>query len=180
MDNNEFKTNMDGKVLPRMYVLMDREEKRTPLQYIMIRSYSKFVGWLDINSFPFLILGLFLNSYFMMNEPSALNIIFECLYAVVFIYKIYQASQRKKQTGTAKDALTGLPLDLATIRVALGERFVQVRVTDKSGLFFIILQPGSYTVYCSKPGYETASKKIFVPKAKKMKVAKVDFTLKKV
>lgn len=170
----------EDKVLPRMFVLMDRENKRTPFQYFMLRAYAKFVEWLDINSFPFLILGVFLNTYFLVNEPSTLNITFECLYAVVFGYKIYQTLQRRKQTGTVVDAATGQPVDLAMIRVASGDRFVQVRVTDKSGLFFIILPPGNYTVFCSKGGYETTSKKLFVAKAKKIKVAKLDFSLKKV
>jgi hypothetical protein len=169
----------ESKVLPRMFILVDREQKRTPLQYFYLRTYAKVVEWLDINSFPFLILGLFLNSYFLVNEISTLNVAFECLYAVVFIYKIFQTASRKKQTGTVTDAVTKAPVDLATVRVAAGERFIQVRVTDKTGLFFIILQPGNYTIYCSKTGYETTSKKVFVPKGKKLKVAKIDFALRK-
>ena len=179
MADQPIKNTDDGKVLPRMFVLMDREDKRTPLQYFMLRSYSKFVEWLDINSFPFLILGVFLNTYFLVNEPSALNISFECLYVVVFGYKIIQTLQRRKQTGTVVDSATGQPVDLAMIRVASGDRFVQVRVTDKSGFFFIILPPGNYTVFCSKGGYETTSKTLFVPKAKKVKVVKLDFSLRK-
>jgi len=179
MDDQPIKNSDEGKVLPRMFVLMDREEKRTPFQYLMLRLYAKFVEWLDINSFPFLIIGVFLNTYFLINEPSTLNITFECLYIVVFGYKIIQAIQRRKQTGTVVDAVTGQPVDLAMVRVASGDRFVQVRVTDKSGLFFIILPPGNYTVFCSKGGYETTSKKLFVPKAKKVKVVKLDFSLRK-
>lgn len=170
----------EGKVLPRMYILVDREQKRSAFQYLAIRTYAKIVEWLDVNSFPFLVLGLFLNSYFLINDISVLNFTFEVLYAIVFAYKIIRTIQRKKQTGYVTDAETGAPLDLASIRVASGDRFVQVRITDHTGLFFIILQPGNYTVYCSKAGYETASKKIFVPNAKKIKVAKVDFALKKV
>ena len=179
MFNQPIKNPDKVKVLPRMFILMDREDKRTPFQYFILRSYAKFVEWLDINSFPFLILGLFLNTYFLVNQPSKLNIAFECLYVIVFGYKIVQAIQRRKQTGTVSDATTGQPVDLAMIRVASGDRFVQVRVTDKSGLFFIILQPGNYTVFCSKGGYETVSKKLFVPKAKKIKVVKLDFSLRK-
>lgn len=180
MVDQPIKNEAEDKVLPRMFVLMDREDKRTPFQYFMVRSYAKIVEWLDINSFPFLILGVFLNTYFLVNEPSTLNIIFECLYIIVFGYKIIQMLRRRKQTGIVIDASTGQPVDLAMIRVASGERFVQVRVTDKSGLFFIILSPGNYTVFCSKGGYETTSKKLFVPKAKKVKVAKLDFSLRKI
>jgi hypothetical protein len=170
MVDQTIKNADSSKVLPRMFILMDREDKRTPLQYFMIRSYSKFVEWLDINSFPFLIIGVFLNTYFLVNDPGALNIMFECLYVAVFGYKILQLIQRRKQTGTVVDITTGQPVDLAMIRVASGDRFVQVRITDKSGLFFIILQPGNYTVFCSRSGYETISKKIFVPKSKKIKL----------
>lgn len=169
----------EKKVLPRMLILADREIKRTPFQYLIIRSYNKTVSWFDINSFPFLIIGTFLNTYFLINEPSPLNIFFECLYVVVFAYKFLQLLKRRKQTGTVIDATTGQPLDLATVRVMANDRFVQVRVTDKSGLFFIILPPGNYTVFCSKSGYETNSKKLFVPKSQTMKVAKLDFSLRK-
>ncbi|MDO8511713.1 MAG: carboxypeptidase-like regulatory domain-containing protein [bacterium] len=179
MVDQPIKNETESKVLPRMFVLMDRENKRTPFQHFIIHSYSKFIEWLDINSFPFLILGVFLNTYFLVNEPSTLNIIFECLYVIVFGYKTIQMLRRRKQTGTVVDASTGQPLDIATIRVASGDRFVQVRITDNSGLFFILLQPGNYTVFCSRRGYETTSKKIFVPKAKKVKVVKLDFSLRK-
>lgn len=167
------------KVLPRMFVLMDKESKRTPFQYFVFRFYAKIVEWFDVNSFPLLIVGVLLNTYFLIKEPSALNSTFEFFYALIFIYKIIQAIRRRKQTGSVTDATTGQPVDLATVRVASGDRFLQVRVTDKSGLFFIILPPGNYTIFCSKGGYETASKKLFVPKAKKIKVAKLDFALRK-
>ena len=162
-----------------MFVLVDREEKRTALQFMYLRAYAKVVEWFDVNSFPFLIGGLIINTYFLFNVFSPLNAFFECLYGVVIGYKIINALRRRKQTGSVVDATTNQPLDLATIRIAKDDRFVQVRVTDKSGLFFVLLPAGNYTVFCSKGGYETTNKKLFVPNTKKVKVVKLDFSLRK-
>ncbi len=167
----------EEKVLPRMLILVDRQVEMSKARRTWIWMYGRTIEWLEINSWFFLVGGLILNTFFLFDNPNWLNITFEMLYGVAFSYKINTAISRSKKTGTVKDASSGQPIDLAIIRVAKGERFVQMKVTDKSGLFFVILQPGLYTVYASKPGYQTQNKKVFIPQSKQVGIVNLDFKL---
>jgi len=67
---------------------------------------------------------------------------------------------KRKGFGQVYESLSKRPVDLAVVRVidADRKRIVMSRVTDSSGRFLAILQPGRYQFLVSKPGHDFPSR----------------------
>ncbi|WKZ28704.1 MAG: fibronectin type III domain-containing protein [Patescibacteria group bacterium] len=63
--------------------------------------------------------------------------------------------RKRKGYGTVYNALTKLPVDLASIRLyrTTTNRLVRTAVTDKQGRYAFIVEPGEYRLEVTKPGY---------------------------
>jgi len=163
--------------IPRMLILMDRDQGPTKFEVFKHKINVGFQKTLDVVGIPLLVLGIVLNTYFVLYATSAFNIVCEILYLFALTSRLKNL-KRKRNIGSVSDAETNAPIDLAMVRVSDGKRFVLVRATDAAGNFFLVLQPGNYTIFASKVGYETASKKISVPRGKII-TADISFKLKK-
>jgi len=79
----------------------------------------------------------------------------------LFLQPILVLGRRKRDTwGQVYNALSKLPIDLATVRLfdlATG-RLVRSRVTDKNGRFIFIVDPGKYRLEVFKDGFVYPSK----------------------
>ncbi len=63
--------------------------------------------------------------------------------------------RQRKQYGTVYNALTKLPVDLASVRLirTSTNRLVRTVVTDKLGRYAFIVEQGEYRIEATKPGY---------------------------
>ncbi|MFA5854428.1 MAG: fibronectin type III domain-containing protein [Patescibacteria group bacterium] len=63
--------------------------------------------------------------------------------------------RRRKGYGTVYNALTKLPVDLASVRLfrTTTNRLVRTLVTDKQGRYSFIVEPGEYRIEVGKPGF---------------------------
>jgi hypothetical protein len=63
--------------------------------------------------------------------------------------------RRRKKWGIVYNALTKMPIDLATVRLIdqKSGRIVQSRVTDQEGRYAFFVEPGLYRIEASKPGF---------------------------
>jgi hypothetical protein len=64
--------------------------------------------------------------------------------------------RKARRWGTAYNALSKLPIDLALVRLidTVTNRILQTRVTDRFGRFLFIVGSGSYRLEASKAGYQ--------------------------
>ncbi len=148
----------DPNKIPHLVVPMDREEK-IPLSQLVARRYlERVLALVDRVGFVFLFLGAGINTYFFITGPWWLNILFEVLYLILFILKLYIMLTHQKGLGDVVDSETGKPLDLAILRLydAKTNRLIQTRVTNVYGRFFLLVPKGTYTASVAKPGYATS------------------------
>ncbi|MBU2542757.1 carboxypeptidase regulatory-like domain-containing protein [Patescibacteria group bacterium] len=63
--------------------------------------------------------------------------------------------RKRKNWGVVYDAFTKQPVDLATVRIidVASNKVVRSQVTDVSGRYLLIANPGTYKLEISKPGY---------------------------
>lgn len=151
--------------IPRMLVLLDREQGPGGFEIFKHKMYTGAEKVLSVIGVPLLVLGLLLNTYLLLYVTNTFNIVCEVLYLAALFFRLKNLKS-KGNIGKVLDAETGAPIDLAMVRVSDGKRFLQARATDASGNFFLVLQPGEHTIFASKVGYETASKKISAPRGK--------------
>ncbi|MDP3763283.1 MAG: carboxypeptidase-like regulatory domain-containing protein [bacterium] len=67
--------------------------------------------------------------------------------------------RRKKEWGIVYSSLTKLPVDLAVVRLFNGQtgRLTQTRVSDRQGRYLFLVDPGSYRMEVTKPGFSFPS-----------------------
>ncbi|MCF6276981.1 MAG: hypothetical protein L3J07_04015 [Candidatus Magasanikbacteria bacterium] len=82
------------------------------------------------------------------------------LFRFIFFQPVLLFWRRKrKKWGVVYNALTKLPVDLATVRLldAKTNKIIQSRVTDREGRFLFIADPGEYLMQISKSGFKFPS-----------------------
>lgn len=68
---------------------------------------------------------------------------------------LFWKRRKRKGYGMVYNAITKLPIDLAIVRLYRKEdnKLIQSRVTDRSGRFFFLVQPGQYLIKVIKPSF---------------------------
>ncbi|MEM2947067.1 MAG: Ig-like domain-containing protein [Candidatus Bathyarchaeia archaeon] len=63
--------------------------------------------------------------------------------------------KRRKGWGVVYNSLSKIPIDLAIVRVyeKISGSLIQTRVTDREGRYAFLLQPGTYLIRVTKPGF---------------------------
>lgn len=80
---------------------------------------------------------------------------------LLFLQPIFLVGlRRRKKWGIVYNALTKMPIDLATVRLIdqKSGRIVQSRVTDQEGRYAFFVEPGLYRIEASKPGFTFPTK----------------------
>ncbi|MBT5820221.1 MAG: hypothetical protein HOI24_02070 [Candidatus Magasanikbacteria bacterium] len=91
--------------------------------------------------------------------PSLWSIIIPLLRFLFLQPLLLLGLRKRKEWGVIYNALTKLPIDLAVVRIVNAEtkKVVQSRVTDLKGRFLFIVNPGSYVIEVTKPGFSYPS-----------------------
>lgn len=92
----------------------------------------------------------------IVQAVAALPSIFQFLaYLIALLAEALGIKRKPKPWGVVFDSLSGKPIDLAVTRLFDSEskRLVATRVTDLSGKFGFSVDPGTYMVSVTKPGY---------------------------
>ncbi|OGY37210.1 MAG: hypothetical protein A3E36_01260 [Candidatus Andersenbacteria bacterium RIFCSPHIGHO2_12_FULL_45_11b] len=149
--------DQDAEKIPHLIIPMDREEG-APANSSLFRLYwDKFIELIDKIGLVFLFAGVAINTYLFIVAPGILNTIFEILYLILLLFKLYILLFHQKGIGMVVDKATHKIVRLAVVRLydAATNRIVQTRVTNQNGRFFILAPRGEYTASIAKPGYKT-------------------------
>lgn len=161
----EFETDeQDPDKIPHLVVPMDREEKSPAAKMIFWRFVEQMFALIDGIGLGFLLVGVVINTFFLLTVPDRMNLLFEVLYLILFALKLYILLSHQKGLGTVKDSTSSNPIDLAIIRLydAKTNHIAQTRVTNGNGKFFLLVPHGTYTAAVAKAGYTT----VLIPELK--------------
>ncbi|MCE9643521.1 MAG: carboxypeptidase-like regulatory domain-containing protein [Candidatus Andersenbacteria bacterium] len=175
-------TDQDPEKIPHLVVPMDREETAPVGNTALRRYWDQLIEFVDRVGFVFLFIGGAINTYLLLLVPGKLNIVFEVLYLLLFILKLYILLSHQRGIGSVVDRGSRKMLDLSIIRLydAKTNRIVQTKVTNKNGRFFILAPKGEYTASVSKPGYKTLLINKLHIKSNSSKALALDFALEPV
>ncbi len=172
-------TDQDPEKIPHLVVPMDREESAPAGNTALRRYWDQLIELVDRVGFVFLFIGGAINTYLLLLVPGKLNIIFEFLYLLLFMLKLYILLSHQRGIGSVVDRGSRKMLDLSIIRLydAKTNRIVQTKVTNRNGRFFILAPKGEYTASVSKPGYKTLLINKLHIKSNSSKALALDFAL---
>lgn len=99
---------------------------------------------------PALATIILLNFGWAINWSALLNLLQSLITQPIMLLE----RRRRKGWGVVYNALSKLPVDLATVRLFTAEgRLLQTRVTDKQGRYAFIVGPGFYRIEVNKAGF---------------------------
>jgi len=178
MSEQQKTKSAESMALPQLLVLVDSEKKR-PLLLGLRKIFSRFYEFWDHYGIYFVIGGIIANTVILFLAPNLLALICEIIYVPSFIYNIYETLTTKRGIGQVKDADSGQPLDLVMVRVEKDGKMVQMRVTSRTGQFFIMLPPGSYEISVTRLGYISQTKSLDIAAGKQVRSVNIVVSLKK-
>jgi len=178
MTEKETPKKVEAMALPQLLVLVDSEKKR-PLLLGIRKIFSRFNEFWDHYGIFFVVGGVVANTVILVLAPNIVALICEIIYIPSFIFNIYETLTNKRGVGLVKDAGTGQPLDLVMVRVQKDNKMVQMRVTGRTGQFFIMLPPGSYEISITRLGYESQTQSLVIATGKQVRSVNTVIALKK-
>ncbi|MEK7607226.1 MAG: hypothetical protein AAB444_03475 [Patescibacteria group bacterium] len=127
--------------------LLDNSEK-TPIIAAIFSPQVKRVAKRYVT--PGLLSVVLINFVLAINWASLLNLLQSFITQPIMLLE----RRKRKGWGIVYNALTKLPVDLATVRLFTAEgRLLQTRVTDKQGRYAFITGPGRYRLEVVKAGF---------------------------
>ena len=127
--------------------LLDNSEK-TPIIAAIFSPQVKRVAKRYVT--PGLLSVVLINVVLAINWASLLNLLQSFITQPIMLLE----RRKRKGWGIVYNALTKLPVDLATVRLFTAEgRLLQTRVTDKQGRYAFITGPGRYRLEVVKAGF---------------------------
>lgn len=104
---------------------------------------------------PLLVLGTALGLVFAFGYPSVLNLAILAAYGLAWVIEVIGYIRKPRSSGAVHDEQTKTGLDLAIVRLfeTHSNRLVATKVTDHSGRFLLLAQPGDYHLNIVRPGY---------------------------
>jgi hypothetical protein len=83
------------------------------------------------------------------------NVSYLLLQALIAIGQMFGFVKKRQQWGVIYDSITKKPLTRAIVRLyqATTKKLIETDVSNKSGIFSFLPQPGDYYIEASKPGY---------------------------
>ena len=132
----------------RRSILLESKFYLKRIQYIL----GKF-------SLPLLSIGFIVSVAIVLIESFWLNYLVSFIYLVALIYKFYQYSIAYKPWGVVYDAKSGYPLGMAVVKIIDPEfdRILETSLTDFSGRYAFLPEPGKYKITVEREEYNFPS-----------------------
>lgn len=123
-------------------------------QWQFTQRVGRLVSW------PLFSAGALLNTFLVFRSPDVEYLTIEILYVILVVIKVILEVRIRPAYGFVRDAITHVPIDLATVRLyeAGTNRLLMTRVTNAHGKFFALPSAGTYTITITKQGYAVFSK----------------------
>lgn len=152
IDSDDQQINYNIPISPnesiRRSIILESKFYLKRIQYIL----GKF-------SLPLLSIGFIVSVAIILIESFWLNYLVSLIYLVALIYKFYQYSIAYKPWGVVYDAKTGYPLAMAVVKIIDPEfdRILETSLTDFSGRYAFLPEPGKYKIAVEREDYNFPS-----------------------
>lgn len=151
----DIQVNYDGEILSTDIEVLPKshDEFSSSLRWAMYNVRKFIKRNLFILNTIFFSTGFVYSMFTVVNALTVFNYAILSLYLLQIILVIVFHLMRNRDWGQVFDVTTGQPIAGAIIRIYNDDRQLDVTISDKQGRYSFILDPGTYYIKVSAPGF---------------------------